>query len=98
MKPSPDDVYGTPLANLFQKYCEEIFKESKARTIQVRAEFTFKAGKGDLKMKTFTSPDSLTERMLDKNLPQRRGTMLQHEVSLKLRSAMNALTKKLGGK
>lgn len=98
MKPSPDKAYGPLLANLFQKYCEEIQSECKASTIKVTAEFIFKKGRGDLQMKTFTTPDAISERMLDPEVPMPRGSKLQHEVTLKLRSSLKHLTKSLGGK
>ena len=99
MKPSPDKVFGPQLADVFQKYCEAVFKECEASTIKVKAEFVFKKGRrGQLQMKTFTTPDSKTERMVDPDVITPRGSKLQLDAAMRLNSELTHLTKKLGGK
>ena len=94
---NPDKIYGPKLAELFQKYCELILKESGATSMRVEAVFTCSKSKlGELKTKTFVTPDSKTERMLDPDRPMRRGAKLQQEVSLKLKNELKSLRK--GGK
>jgi hypothetical protein len=99
-KQDPDKVFGPQLANIFQKYCEMVYAETKASGIKVTAEFNYQyeRKRGELKMKTFTTPDTLTERMLNPSVPMRRGSKLQHDAGQKLISEMRLLTKKLGGK
>jgi hypothetical protein len=89
-KLSPDKVYGPQLANLFQKYCEAVQAECKATTIKVKAEFILKLGKGDLQMKTFTTPDAKTERMLDPETPMPRGSKLQNDAMASVQRAFLA--------
>lgn len=92
---NPDRIYGPQLASLFQQYCELVHKESGASKIRVEAVFTFSKGKkGDLHFKTFVTPDSRTERMLNPDVPMRRGSKLQLEASLKLRSQFRLLKKR----
>lgn len=98
MKSGPDKVHGPRIADAFQKFCEAVAKESGATGVRVTAEFLYKKGKGDLQMKTFTTPDAKTERMLDVDVSMPRGSKLMLEASMKLRSEMTHLTKKLGGK
>ena len=98
MEPSPDNRWGTELANLFNKYCKDVNAECQASAIRVEAEFLFKNGKGELKMKTFTTPDTKTERMLDPDVPMPRGSKLQHDVVEKLRSMFTRVKRTLGGK
>lgn len=90
-KPSPDKVYGPQLASLFQQYCELVHKESGASGMRVDAIFKFSKGKkGDLSFKTFVTPDSKTERMLDPDSPMPRGSKLQHDAVAAMRSVLVA--------
>ena len=98
MKKGPDKVYGPLLANLFQKMSEEILKECGASAIRVEAQFILKSGQGELKLKTFTTPDAKTERLLDPGVPMPRGARLQFEVAAKLRSVWANLIERMGGK
>jgi hypothetical protein len=93
VKPGPDKVYGPQLANIFQRYCEEVYKESNATCIKVTAEFIFKNKRGDLQMKTFTTPDATTERMLNPDVPMPRGSKLQQDADLKLRDILPIIKK-----
>lgn len=96
----PDQVFGPKLADLFHEYARAIAKDSGASGVRIMAEFTFSPigprGKGNLSMKTFTTPDAKTERMLDPNTPLPRGSKLQHDALLKARSTLKRL-KTLGG-
>lgn len=98
MKPGPDKEYGPKLATLYREYCEKVFAESGATTIKVTSTFIYKKKKGDLQMSTFTTPDTKTERMLDGDVVMPRGSKLQQDATLQLRSEMTHLTKTLGGK
>lgn len=97
MTPNPDKVYAPQLANLFQKFCELVRKESGATTIRVAATFVYKKGRGDLKLKTFVTPDSKTERLLNPDVIMPRGSKLQQEATQRLRRQLKNITK-LGGK
>jgi hypothetical protein len=95
---NPDKIHGPLIANAMQKLCEVIAKESGASTVKVKCEFTYTKGKGELKISTFTSPDSNTERLLEPDVVMPRGSKLQQEVSMKLRGMFSHLTKRIGGK
>jgi hypothetical protein len=98
MEPSPDKKYGPQLADLFTKYCLEVSKETEAIGVRVEAMFVFRSGRGDLKLKTFTTPDAKVERMLDPDVPMARGAKLQHDAAAKLKSIYAGLKKLIGGK
>ena len=97
MKPGPDKVYGPQLTDILKRYASDVRKESGATVVRIMVEFTDRGGKGSIQIRTFTSPDTKTERMLDPDVPMPRGSKLQRDVTLRLRSVMSRLTKKLGG-
>ena len=91
---SPDKKYGPLLAELMLKFCQEIYKESKASGIRVQAEFLFRNGKGDLNMKSFITPDGQTERMLEGGIIMPRGTKLAHDAFSKLRCVVKKVARR----
>jgi len=97
MSQAPDRIYGPQIAELLSKLCQAVTKESNATALRVECSYMYYNGKGDFKMKTYTSADALTERTLDPNVPMRRGSKLQHEAVSQLRKVFNYLTKH-GGK
>jgi|CXWL01.1.fsa_nt_gi hypothetical protein len=88
--PSPDKVYGPQIADLLRRFCREIALESNASGIRISAEFIYRNGKGDLNMKSFTTPDGKTERMLDSEVLMPRGSKLAHDAYACLRNSFMA--------
>lgn len=85
MKPGPDKVVGPLLANLFQRLARMIAEETGAVGVRVLGEFKFNHGRGNLTLRTFTTPDAKTERLLDPEVPMPRGAKLAHDAYAGLR-------------
>ena len=94
MKPSPDKVYGPLVADVLHRFCKEIFKESTASGIRISCEFVWRKGKGDLKMKSFITPDGTTERMIDTEVIMPRGTKLANDAFTKMSGLVKRVTRK----
>ncbi len=97
MGPSPDKMFTPQLAKVFNNYCIAVANETGATGIRVEATFDFTKKEGNLKMKTFTTPDSKVERLLDPDKPMPRGAKLQHDVVHKVKSTISRIIKKIGG-
>lgn len=80
-------VHGPILTKPLTQFCEQTFSERKASGIRFAFEFIFKNGEGNLILKTFTTPDGKTERMLDGEVLMPRGAKLQHEAHGAMRKA-----------
>jgi len=91
---SPDKVHGPIVAKALQDFCLDIHKESKASGIRVTCEFLFRNGRGDLKMKSFITPDGQVERMMDVEVAMPRGTKLANEAFSKLRSVVKRVARR----
>ena len=85
MSKGPDKIYGPQLSAIMLKFCQDIYKESKASGIRISAEFLYRKGKGDLTLKSFITPDGSTERIEDSNVLAPRGTKLSNEAFRKLK-------------
>lgn len=84
----PDKAFSKKLADIMLTFAQEIHKETSASGIRISCEFMFRNGFGNLKMQTFTTPDSKTERILDVNKLMPRGTKLSVDAHAKMRSVV----------
>ena len=96
-KSGPDAEFGPRIAAVLHDFAMAIAKDSGASGVRVVVEFNVRVnndipqGKGKLDMKTFTTPDAKTERMLDPNVSMPRGSKLADDAFAAMRNTF-ALT------